>query len=541
MAKLGSAFVVIKANLKPLKAGLALAKKAVAVAMRGMSKIVSAAADIAKKAMLGFIAGITAAVYAAAKQQEIEKRLAVVLKSTAGAAGLSHAALLKHAAALERVTTFGDEAIIGAQALLLTFKDIKGDVFNRTTELILDMSVALGQDLKQGAIQVGKALNDPILGITALSRVGVTFTEDQKEMIKTLVKSGKVVEAQALILTELESEFGGMSRVIDTFQGALLQMKNAIGTLFENVGKPLLEPLTKATKKITKWAQDNEETVLNWGHKLKAIFGFVGGVLLDFATFMQSDWKGGLDVALNGTIGLFQGLAESISKVWSWIIKDVLGNFFRPFKIKWMKEWDWLKTFTVEVVKSIGKMIAATFKGQRYELSKGIVNAAAVAESQLLTREVSGYYEDKAGAGKSKQTLKTLEKELAKIWKSKLDAFVSELPEDLREDWQKRWDKLLVEMNKTLKVAAKDVTEEEEEKDKKKTGGAAAAKGKVGFMGLIEAWKSISQGMNVSPELKENKKQTKLQQDQLKEQKKSNQHLKSLAEKEAGTLMTGSA
>jgi hypothetical protein len=57
------------------------------------------------------------------------------------------------------------------------------------------------------AIQLGKALNDPIAGISALSRVGVTFTEEQKATIESMVKMGDVAGAQKLILAELAREF----------------------------------------------------------------------------------------------------------------------------------------------------------------------------------------------------------------------------------------------------------------------------------------------------------------------------------------------
>ena len=69
---------------------------------------------------------------------------------------------------------------------------------------VLNFSVALGTDAESAAIQMGKALNDPILGISALGRAGVQFTESQKEMIATLVESGDVVGAQSIILAEFD-------------------------------------------------------------------------------------------------------------------------------------------------------------------------------------------------------------------------------------------------------------------------------------------------------------------------------------------------
>jgi hypothetical protein len=61
----------------------------------------------------------------------------------------------------------------------------------------------------ENAAQLGKALNDPIKGITALARSGVTFTAQEKEKIKVLVESGKMLEAQDTLLKAIETQVGG--------------------------------------------------------------------------------------------------------------------------------------------------------------------------------------------------------------------------------------------------------------------------------------------------------------------------------------------
>lgn len=156
------------------------------------------------------------------------------VKSTGGAAGLSVDQLVKMSSALQSVTTFGDEAVQGAQALLLTFTKIGGDVFPRALDATLDMSAALGQDLRSSSIQLGKALNDPILGVTALGRAGVQFSEDQKGLIKSLVETNQLAKAQGVILGELETQMAGSARAArNTLGGALLSVKNAFGDLFE--------------------------------------------------------------------------------------------------------------------------------------------------------------------------------------------------------------------------------------------------------------------------------------------------------------------
>ena len=190
-------------------------------------------------------------VEATAEQDKVLAQLQARLASTGHAAGLSAEELTKLASELQRTTTYGDEAVISAEALLLSFTRIGRDIFPDATRAVLDMATAMDQDLRSTVIQVGKALNDPIKGIDALRRVGVAFTELQKETIKTLVETGRAADAQRLILKELQAEFGGSAVAArDTLGGALQGLKNAFGDLFEveNAGvlKQAIEDLTSA-------------------------------------------------------------------------------------------------------------------------------------------------------------------------------------------------------------------------------------------------------------------------------------------------------
>jgi len=181
----------------------------------------------------------------AGEQEQAEKRLANAVKSSGGAAGFSTREMIKHAQSLQDVTRYGDEAIIAGQALLSTFTNIRGPQFRQATEAMLNLSTVMGIDLKQAAIQLGKALNDPILGISAMSRSGVSFTKQEKEMIKSLVEANKTMEAQMVILKALDSQgMAGAARAdARTMLGEFDQMVNAAGDLGEVIGEAL-SPIT---------------------------------------------------------------------------------------------------------------------------------------------------------------------------------------------------------------------------------------------------------------------------------------------------------
>lgn len=201
--------------------------------------------------------------------QESENAIAqtnAVLKSTGGIAGVTAEEIDRLATSFQKTTTYSDEQVRSATNMLLTFTKIGKDIFPQATETVLNMSTALGQDLKSSSIQLGKALQDPILGVTALRRVGVNFSEDQQNVIKNLVETGRVAEAQKMILQELNTEFGGSaSAAADTFAGSLARLTNQFDDVKESVGKTLVEGLTPlftrlaeflASDKFQAWLQE---------------------------------------------------------------------------------------------------------------------------------------------------------------------------------------------------------------------------------------------------------------------------------------------
>ncbi len=189
--------------------------------------------------------------------QVLQAKTAQVIKSTGNAAHISVKGIQALAGELEGLSGVDEELIIHSQNVLATFTNIKNvgkdRIFDEATKSALDMSVALKSDLAGASIQVGKALNDPIKGVGALSKVGVTFTDTQKEVIKQMVKTGDVAGAQKIILAELNKEFGGQAAAAGaTFQGSMDRVKDAIGDTGRAIGQELLPKLTEAADFMAK-------------------------------------------------------------------------------------------------------------------------------------------------------------------------------------------------------------------------------------------------------------------------------------------------
>jgi len=215
------------------------------VAAAGMRKfaIAATAAVGALVAVVAAGAGLNKFVSSTVEADAAQAQLAAALLSTGGAAGKTIGQLNAHASALQGVTKFGDEATNAMQGVLLTFTQIQGGTFDKATVATMDLATAMGTDLKAAALQVGKALNDPVLGMTALSRSGIQFTEAQKDVVKSMVATNDIAGAQGIILGELEKQFGGSAAAArDTLGGALAALGNSFGDLFELSG-PATEKL----------------------------------------------------------------------------------------------------------------------------------------------------------------------------------------------------------------------------------------------------------------------------------------------------------
>jgi hypothetical protein len=191
----------------------------------------------------------------AQESAKVTAQLGAVLKSTGGVAGVTAEEVEDLSASLSNLTGMDDEAITSAQSLLLTFTNISKDVFPDTTKAVLDLSAAMGQDFQTSATQLGKALNDPIKGITALTRVGVTFTEQQKEQIAAMVEAGNVADAQRIILAELNKEFGGSAEAQAT---NVARLTVAWGNLREELGGALLPVIEQTAGALNEFLRSEE-------------------------------------------------------------------------------------------------------------------------------------------------------------------------------------------------------------------------------------------------------------------------------------------
>lgn len=181
-------------------------------------------------------------------------------------------------------TGVDDESIKATQAKLLTFKNLAktagemGGMFDRATTAALDLAAAGFGTAENNAVQLGKALEDPVNGITALKKAGVTFTEAEKKKIKALVESGKLLDAQAIVLGAIETQVGGTAEATVT---ASQKISIAFGEISEQLGTALLPYISQVAEAFVAWLQD-DRTVAFFEDVKKGIDNFISAMQTAF-------------------------------------------------------------------------------------------------------------------------------------------------------------------------------------------------------------------------------------------------------------------
>lgn len=275
---IGDAYVAVKGDTKGFSSST---EAGVLNSVRSTAK---KAAVIFGAAFSGRIAlrGITDAIKAGDESNKVAADSAQVIKTTGGAAHITAEQMGELATAISLKTGVDDEAIQSAENMLATFTNLRNevgkgnDVFNQASQLAVDMGAKFKNGPEAASIQLGKALNDPIKGITALTRVGVSFTEQQKDQIKALVDSGDRLGAQKIILAELTKEFGGIAEATAT---ASDKIKVAFGNVKEGLGQAIAPALEALAPTLVAIAQEIGPIVAGLGSTIGYVIQALAGAV----------------------------------------------------------------------------------------------------------------------------------------------------------------------------------------------------------------------------------------------------------------------
>lgn len=194
--------------------------------------------------------------------EDLEKQITkvdTVLKSTKFKAGFSSEDIQDQSKELSKSIVNQRTEILNAQAVLLSYNKIRGETFKKATTSVADYSTFFGGDMASGARVLGRALQDPLQGMNQLRRVGIVLEDQQKKRIKALEQSGHLVQAQAILLDELNKKFGGQSAAyaltdagkIQVASKAFTELQYKIGEIVSRVEVSLIPSFIHITKYLT--------------------------------------------------------------------------------------------------------------------------------------------------------------------------------------------------------------------------------------------------------------------------------------------------
>lgn len=298
---IGALRVTLGIDTAVFEEGLGLAQKRLNAAGRRFQQVGQQMSNIGQTLSVAVTAPIlaagAAAVQGAQAQAQAMAQVEAALASMGDGAGRTADQLLKASDALELNSLFdGDEILSKVTANLLTFGNVADEQFDRAQVAAVDLATRMGTDLQSATVMIGKALNDPIKGISALRRVGIQLSESQEGLIRSMVATGDTAGAQSIILGELERQFGGAAKAAAdaspwrAAQVAIGQAGDTIGTILIPVIAKVAEWVKVAATAFTQLSPSMQETIVT----MAAVAAAIGPILLvigplvsGFGTFIK--------------------------------------------------------------------------------------------------------------------------------------------------------------------------------------------------------------------------------------------------------------
>lgn len=291
-------------------------------------------------------------------------KVETVIKSTKYAAGFTSEQIKNQAEELGKSITFKTPDILDAQGMLLSFPEIKGDMFKKTTQAVADFATFFKEDMTSAALQIGKAMNNPEQGMNRLQRQGVAFTNEQKQQIKNYQEQGQLAKAQAIIIGELNREFGGQAAAFALTDAGKIQMaakewegfKIEIGEIISKLEVSLIPTMRKIMESVrsafespvVQFFIDHLGMIFQWVMKLLPIWLAYKAVMIANSLITSvfavengvlTASMGELTVMTDGTTFAFEGFSAALASTGIGAMVVGIGLLIEKF-FDWNNEID---------------------------------------------------------------------------------------------------------------------------------------------------------------------------------------------------------
>jgi hypothetical protein len=414
-----------------------------------------------------------ATVSAAQESALATNKLDAVFKAMGDTTGKASKAAQDYATALSNRTGIDDEAIMKGQALLATFGAVSSEtarsagIFDRATQAGADLAAAGFGTLDSNAVQLGKALQDPTKGLTALGRSGVTFTDSQKKAIAQMQKSGDLLGAQKEVLAAVESQVKGTAEATGT---AADKQAVAYGNMQEAIGAkllPVVERLQTVLMGLFNFLGNNANVlvpviagiialavvmkgIILVSQAVAAVNALVGAswwasvwpVLLVIAAiaaviaimvllYMKCQWfRDAVQTVMRVAVAAFNGILNAARAVWNWIRSNwplLVAILLGPIAVAAVliaRNWDAIKAGAVAVmntIRGVAGAIGAALSGVAHAISAPFIRGFQIVKDAVAA--AVGWVSDKiasltAGISRAIDTVKGVYNSFARAWNS---------------------------------------------------------------------------------------------------------------------------
>ena len=383
--------IIVPIIAKFVDEGLSTAKEKFAEANGSFAKtgvVLDSLAGPAKAVMVGMAGAGLSVAKNAGSAAKANKKLAASFEAVGYPQNAK--AAMAYAESMQHVIGVSDEEIQSTMQKLAAFSEVakSQETMGRATMAAADLSAAGFGTMDSAATQLGKALQDPTKNLGALTRMGVTFTKQQRKQIEAMVEAGDTAGAQAAILAEVESTVGGVAEAsasgTDKMKLAWDEAAEAIGTALI----PVLGILLKVLTKVANWVEDHATAFLVLGG---LITGLAAAVVIanaafhgyQLAMFLASKankaflksmgWIGLIAAAIVALVVLIVKNWDTIKAatlaVWNWI-SGFLSGLWDKIKQVATTVWNGIKA----VIKGAWEFIKRIFNSNPFQAVLGFLN-----------------------------------------------------------------------------------------------------------------------------------------------------------------------
>lgn len=235
----GSVFVNLEARIGKFKQGLNTATSRLKRFSQQTAGFISAHRLAITAGLAGIAVGLAKSVKAYGVQEQAIAGLNQALRNQGMFTEQTTKALQDYAAELQKVTTFGDETIIKAEAMFVAF-GFEEESVKTLTKSTLDLAAAKGFDLVTAADLVAKSVGS---STNALTRYGIEVTG----------AAGSTARAASAV-ENINKLFGGQAEVLrKTVLGQFQALGNVFGDLQETIGSLIAGEGSSLIEVLTGW------------------------------------------------------------------------------------------------------------------------------------------------------------------------------------------------------------------------------------------------------------------------------------------------